>query len=60
MAARTLPENSLFPDILRLEQKVGLCAANNASVKTNFPAFHFRLSPPTFPIFSLKLFYALQ
>jgi hypothetical protein len=35
-----------FPDILRLEQKVALCAANNASVATNFrlftSGFHFQ------------------
>jgi hypothetical protein len=35
-----------FPDILRLEQKVALCAASNASVATNFrlftSGFHFQ------------------
>jgi hypothetical protein len=35
-----------FPDILRLEQKVGLCAANNASVATNFRLFTSNLSFP--------------
>jgi hypothetical protein len=38
----------LFPDILRLEQKVALCAANNSSIATNFrlftSGFHLQLS----------------
>jgi hypothetical protein len=28
-----------FPDILRSEQKVALCAANNAFIATNFRLF---------------------
>jgi hypothetical protein len=38
-----------FPDILRLEQKVALCAANNPSVATNF-----RLSLPIFLFYLAK------
>lgn len=42
MAAHTLPENPVSRHS-RLEQKVALCAANNASVAT-----FFRLSLPIF------------
>jgi hypothetical protein len=45
-----------FHDILSSEQKVGLCAANNASVATSFrlftSGFHFRF------FFPAKLFYS--
>jgi hypothetical protein len=46
-----------FPDILRSEQKVVLCAANNASVTTNCRLFTsgFHLQP----FFSLKLYRTL-